>query len=141
MKTCWKKAQTFAFISIFVVVTFAISTGMNQIAPKTGNAFPIFAVIAASILCMSTPRTTWRVIRRITYVAIAWLGVSLLGIGVMFVAYVPLQLLGALHYLDVVGNLLAGTGFVLIAMRQSALFVCQVSQDPIGNPTAASATP
>jgi hypothetical protein len=141
MRKHWKKAPSFAFIWFFVVVTFAVSARANHVFPKTGNAFPIFTAVAACVLCMSTPRTTWRTSRRIAYVFVTWLGVSVLGLGIMFAAYLPLRLLGAAHHLDVFGNLLAGTGFVIVAMRQSALFVAHGSQVPAGTTAAAVTIP
>lgn len=118
----WKFRPTVLFL--FGWTGFSLLTSLSYVyrVHPTGESAPIGYAVIAVVVCMLTPRTSWRLWKRLLYPLATYIGVSVLGILVMTLLYTPLAILGIKESVGAVGNTIAGITFLMLGMRQSKLF-------------------
>ena len=121
--SCWKKTPAIAFLGSWVLFNLAVASVLESGQSKGAGGIPIPTLVVAVIFCMVPHQTHWKVWKRIGYVFLSWLGVSILGILFMLFLMGPLMALGLINHIDAVGNIVAGIPVLLIAMKQSHFFI------------------
>ena len=128
----WKKTPAALFLGSWVLLNLLLSLMFYSINSKAGGTTPIATLFIAVLICMATPQTPWNIWKRMGYVLFSWVGVSLLGVVTMLFLMGPLMALGLKGQIDSLGNIVAGSLFLIIAMKQSRLFI-YVDQPKLGN--------
>lgn len=118
----WKIRETVLFLLAWTGFSLLTSLFYVYRVHPTGESAPIGHAVIAVVVCILTPRTNWRLWKRLLYPFATYIGVSVLGIPVMILIYKPLAIIGVKESVGAVGNTIAGIPFLMLGMRQSRLF-------------------